>query len=342
MLRELPRARLANLPTPLHEAKHFSKVIGGPKILFKREDATGPALGGQKARMLEYPFGDAVAKGCDVIVDIGAETGTLSPHVAAAANKLGMDHILVCLKRHEKELTGTGLLLNLLDPEIIQTPWDYLEEIAQVEQKKDEIIDKLQKQGRHPYEIGFFSRPLGVVGFFYCVQEIMQQLKEMGETAQYLYVAHATGTTHGGLLLGAKYFHAPFKVVGTLTIPQLGEKEDRMLATAEESNAAAKLLNADISIEPTEIILHDEYIGEYGATKESIEAIRLVAKTEGVFLDPYYTGKAMAAMLDDIRHGKLTAKDTVIFYHSGGAPLIFYYPKELRVENRTSIEVLYR
>ena len=341
MLNELPRAMLANLPTPLHEAEHLSQVMGGPKILFKREDATGPALGGQKARMLEYLFGDAVAKGCDIIVDIGAETGTLSPHVAAAANKLGIDHILVCLKRHEKELTGTGLLLNVLDPEIIETPWDYPEDMSQVEGKKDEVIDKLQKQGRHPYEIVLFSRPLGVVGFFYCIQEIMQQLKEMGETAQYLYVAHATGTTQGGLVSGAKYFHAPFKVVGTLTIPGL-RKEERMSATAEESNAAAKLLNADISIEPGEIILHDEYIGEYGATKESIEAIRLVAKTEGVFLDPYYTGKAMAAMLDDIRHGKLTAKDTVIFYHSGGAPLIFYYPKELRVENRTSIEVLYR
>ena len=364
MLKELPRAKLANLPTPLHEAKHLSRVMGGAKILFKRDDATGLVLGGQKTRMLEYPLGDAVARGYDVIVTTGAEDTNHTSQLVACANKLGMDSVIVLYKRIQKELTGNALLDNLLDPVIIETEFRFQvydptlpeeaagasEEKERINQMLDDIIDDLQKHGRHPYKMHFKTQepyaPSCMVGFVYCAQEITQQLKEMGETAQYLYVAHASGSSQGGLVLGAKYFHAPFKVIGVLTI--LGHRrEDRMVATAKITNEASDLLGANITVEPTEIVVRGEYIGPetWGvfqrATKKGIEAIRLVAKTEGIFLDPHYTGKAMAALLDDIQQGKLTSKDTVIFYHTGGAPNIFPYTKELQVENRT-IKSLHR
>ena len=346
MLKELPRVKIANLPTPLHEVKRLSELLGGPKILFKRDDATGLVLGGQKARMLEYPFGDAIARGCDVVVTIGSEDSNLACQTAAAARRLGMDVVLVFLKRRRTELTGNALLINLLDPIIIQTPWSYAE-VEHVRQKVQDVIADLKKHGRNPFFIDYeFWEPLGVVSLFYCVQEIMQQLEEMGETAKSIYVANAGGITQGGLIIGAKYFHAPFDVVGTMTIAGF-KKEDRMREVAHLTNTGAELAGADVRVDPSEVILRDENIGEYWgplgqATQEAIEAIRLVAKTEGIFLDPHYTGKNMASLLCDIRQGKFTSEDTVIFYLTGGAPIIFPYHDKLQIENRTNIEVLHR
>jgi 1-aminocyclopropane-1-carboxylate deaminase/D-cysteine desulfhydrase-like pyridoxal-dependent ACC family enzyme len=347
MLKDLPRVKFANLPTPLHEAEHLSKVMGGPKILLKRDDATGLVLGGQKIRMLEYEFGDALFKGCDVIVTTASDDANHTSQTLACANKLGMDTVLVFYKREQRELQGNGLLLNLLDPVVIETEFERGEEDApKMNHKIDEIIDELRRKGRHPYKLYFKNgvyQPLGAVGFFYCAQEIMQQLKDMGETAQYVYVAHASGLSQGGLVLGAKYFQAPFKVVGTLTIPG-DTKEERTENIVRNVNMASELLGAGITVDPGEILIHDEYIGPetlgaFGrATRKGIEAIRLVAKTEGIFLDPHYTGKAMSTLLDDIRQGKLTSKDNVIFYFTGGIPNIFSYTKELQIESRTRYE----
>jgi len=346
MLKDLPRVKFANLPTPLHEAEHLSKVLGGPKILLKRDDATGLVLGGQKIRMLEYEFGDAVSKGCDVIVTTASDDANHSSQTLACANKLGMDTVLVFYKREKVELQGNGLLLNLLDPVVIETDFERGDEDApKMDHKIDEIIDELKRKGRHPYKLYFKNgvyQALGAVGFFYCAQEIMQQLKEMGETAQYIYVAHASGLSQGGLVLGAKYFQSPFKVVGTLTIPG-DTREERTANIVTKVNVASELLGAGITVDPSEILIHDEYIGPeslgaFGrATRKGIEAIRLAAKTEGIFIDPHYTGKAMAALLDDVREGKLTSQDTVIFYFTGGAPNIFYYAPELQIKNRTTV-----
>ncbi len=202
--------------------------MGGPKIFFKRDDATGLALGGQKARMLEFPFGDALAKGCDVVVSVGDEDSNLSTFVSAAAAKLGMDAVLVFLKRGRSELQGNALLMNLFDPVMIQTEFGgELEGRNAAKRMAGDIVDELQERGRHPYVIhyGESEEPLESVGYFYCAQEIIEQLKEMGATAQYLYVANASGLTQAGLALGAKYFHAPFKVTSIMTITGMERKE---------------------------------------------------------------------------------------------------------------------
>jgi len=355
MLNELPRARLANLPTPLHEVKHLSEVIGGPKILFKRDDTTGLVLGGQKIRMMEYIFGDIIARGHDVIVAAGQEDANHTSQLVACANKLGIDIVIVFLKRRQKELEGNALLINLFDPVMVELDIEPLphsaEEEKKVNQKMGEIADELKQHNRNPYILYTESwepeAPLNIIGYFYCAQEIKQQLRVMGETAQYIYLAHASGASQGGLVLGAKYFQAPFRVVGTLTIPEDIVKE-RSIATARNVNLASELLDANITIKPSEIILYDDYIGPetWGAfaraTKKGIEAIRLLAKTEGVLLDPHYTGKAFAAMLDDIRQGQLTSKDTVVFYLTGGAPNIFSYAEELQIKKHRAPDVLYR
>lgn len=347
-LEELPRVRLTNLPTPLHEVRHLSELLGGPKILFKRDDATGLSLGGQKARMLEFPFGDALAKGCDVIVSVGDEDSNLSTFVSAAAGKLGMDAVLVFLKRGRSELAGNALLMNLFDPVMIQTEFGgELEGRNAAKRMAGDIVDELQERGRHPYviEYGESEEPLESVGYFYCAQEIIDQLKEMGETAQYLYVANASGLTQAGLTLGTKYFHAPFEVSGIMTITG-HEKKERQHVIAKIASEVSKVVGAGIAIEPDEIILNDEQIKGLGGesphqvSQQCIDAIRLVAKTEGIILDPHYTGKAMAALIDDIRKGKFSSEDTVIFYHTGGVPIIFPRYKELQRENRTSYKDL--
>jgi len=347
-LKELPRARLTNLPTPLQEAKHLSELLRGPKLLFKRDDATGLALGGQKARMLEFPFGDALAKGCDTVVSVGDEDSNLSTFVSAAAAKLGMDAVLVFLKRSRSELQGNALLMNLFDPVMIQTEFGgELEGRTAAKRMADDIARELKERGRNPYIIhyGESEEPLESVGYFHCVQEIMEQLKEMGIVAKYLYVANASGLTQAGLTVGAKYFHAPFKITGIMTITGM-EKNERQRVIAKIAGDVSKLVNAGVTVEPDELSLNDEQIrnisGEsaHQISKQCIDAIRLVAKTEGIILDPHYTGKAMAGLIDDIRKGRFTSDDTVIFYHTGGVPIIFPHNKDLQRENRTTIDDL--
>jgi 1-aminocyclopropane-1-carboxylate deaminase/D-cysteine desulfhydrase-like pyridoxal-dependent ACC family enzyme len=327
--------------------KRLSKLFGGHKIIFKRDDATGLGLGGQKVRMLEFPLGDAVSKGCDVIVSTGSEDANLATLLAACSRKLGMDIVFIYLKKSREELEGNALLTNLLDPVIIQTNLEYTtkDQIAESRQRVIDTMEELRKRGRNPYPIDFGTQePLGDVGIFYCVQEVMQQLENRKETAQYFYTANAGGVTQGGLVLGAKYFNAPFKVIGTLCVPGF-TKEERPTRMAEIINEASRRLGTGITVEPEEIILRDGYQGEHAGplkqtTQECIDAIRLVARTEGIFLDPHWTGKSMAALIDDIRTGKLTSRDQVIFYHSGGAPSIFPYHKELQIRNRDSIEAM--
>ncbi|MFO7996038.1 MAG: pyridoxal-phosphate dependent enzyme [Dehalococcoidia bacterium] len=347
-LRELPRARLTNLPTPLQEAKHLSELLRGPKLLFKRDDATGLALGGQKARMLEFPFGDALAKGCDTVVSVGDEDSNLSTFVSAAAAKLGMDAVLVFLKRSRSELQGNALLMNLFDPVMIQTEFGgELEGRNAAKGMADDIAHELQERGRHPYMItyGESEEPLESVGYFYCVQEIMEQLKETGTAAQYLYVANASGLTQAGLTVGAKYFHAPFNITGIMTITGM-QKNERQRVIAKIANHVSNLVNAGVTVEPDELNLNDDQIvnisGEsaHQISEQCIDAIRLVAKTEGIILDPHYTGKAMAGLINDIRKGRFDSSDTVIFYHTGGVPIIFPHNKDLQRENRTTIEGL--
>jgi D-cysteine desulfhydrase len=305
--------------------------------------------------MFEYLLGDIVAKGHDVIVSSGQEDANHTSQLVACANKLGIDVVLVFFKRFNKELAGNALLINLLDAVIIDTEIEPLphseEEEEELNRRLDEIVDDLRKHGRHPYKMWTESwepsAPLNLIGYFYCVQEIMQQLKELGETAQYIYVAHASGASQGGLLLGSKYFQAPFKVIGISTIPGY-TPEGRTIPTIRNVNMASEVLGANITVEPNELILRDEYIGpeSWGAfgrgTKKSIEAIRLVARNTGTLLDPHYTGKAMTALLDDIRQGKLSSTDTVIFYFTGGVPNIFSYAKELQIESRDDIKMLYK
>jgi 1-aminocyclopropane-1-carboxylate deaminase/D-cysteine desulfhydrase-like pyridoxal-dependent ACC family enzyme len=193
--------------------------------------------------------------------------------------------------------------------------------------KVEELVAEARSTGRNPYVLDF-AMPLAKVGYVNEVREICDQLQEQGTTAQYLVVANGAGYTMGGLLVGAKHFKAPFEVIGVSILDKAEVAQGR---TADSASGIARLLEADLTFNPEELTIYHDYIGEsYGIpTKDGIEAIKLVARTEGILLDPVYTGKVMAGLIDLIGKGKFTSEDTVIFLHTGGLAKLFVYNKEL-------------
>lgn len=327
-IEDFPRIRLANLPTPLVEAPRLSAELGGPRILIKRDDLTGMAMGGNKARKLEFVLADAKIKGADVLITTGSSQSNFAMQMTAAACKLGMESILILFKGQHPEVQGNHLLDKLLGAEV-RIMDVTIAEFNKIHEAIDQLSNELRQKGRNPYSIPAGADiPLGTAGYVIAAQEISQQLNQLGIKADYLFDAAGGGGTHSGLVLGAKYYQLPFKVIGSSVAYA---KEDCQRMFAELCNNTSKMLGLGVTINPDEILIYDDYVGEgYGIpTKECIEAIKLVARTEAIFLDPVYTGKTMAALIDLIHKGRFTANETVVFIHTGGNAALFAYDKEL-------------
>ncbi len=327
-IEEFPRVKLANLPTPLVEAPRLSAALGGPRILIKRDDLTGLAMGGNKARKLEFVLADAKAKGVDVLITTGSSQSNFAVQMAAAGHRLGMVSILVLFKGQHSEVQGNYLLNRILGAEVRIMDVN-LDEIHKIEEAMLQLADELRRNGRNPYVIPAGADiPLGCIGYTVAVQEIAQQLNQLGITADYICDAAGGGGTHVGLVLGTEYYKLPLRVIG---ISHAYSKEVNQNNYAGLFNTAASWLQMGITKKPGDFEVFDDYLGDgYGIpTKECIEAIKLVARTEGIFLDPVYTGKTMSGLIDLIRKGRFTSKDTVIFLHTGGVPAIFAYQKEI-------------
>ena len=195
--------------------------------------------------------------------------------------------------------------------------------------KMNALADELSQQGRHPLVIPAGAHtPIGTTGWVNAADEIWQQLQTQNIDARYLVVTTGSSGTQAGLELGVKHLKLPLKVIGISIFNKAAKAINEVVNMANET---AKFLNLGLTFTPDEITVYDDYIGEgYGITTNGcIQAIRLVAQTEGIFLDPVYTGKAMAGFADLIHKGKFTAKDTVVFIHSGGIPALFAYDKEI-------------
>jgi len=286
------------------------------------------AMGGNKARKLEFVLADAKIKGADVLITTGSSQSNFALQMTAAGCKLGMESILVLFQGQHPEVQGNHLLDKLLGAEvrIMETTFA---EFGKIREAMNQLATELRSEGRHPYIIPAGADfPLGTVGYVIAAQEIAQQLNQLGTAAEYLFVAAGGGGTHSGLVLGAKYYHLPIKVIGSSVA---AARETCQRTFAELGNNTSQLLELGVTIDPDEIMIYDNYIGDgYGIpTKDCIEAIKLVARTEAIFLDPVYTGKAMAALIDLIRQGRFTADETVVFIHTGGNAALFAYDKEL-------------
>ncbi len=326
----LPRIALGHWPTPLHELPRLSAALGGPRIFVKRDDLTGLALGGNKCRKLEYVLADAQQREADTLITSGSSQSNFALQMAAAARKLGMEPYLVLVKGVHVETQGNLLLHNILNSTVnILEVDDPSEMFTAMPKKMNELADEMRSKGRNPLVIPAGAEfPLGTAGWVNAAEEISQQLEDQKIDVQYVVLANGGGGTQAGLILGFKQLKLPLDVIG---ISVLREKTEAINVVVGHANETATLLGLDVAITPDEVTLYDDYVGQgYGIpTKECIEAIRVVAQTEAIFLDPVYTGKAMAGLIDLINKGHFTKEDTVLFIHTGGVAADFAYSEEL-------------
>ncbi|MCL4424675.1 MAG: D-cysteine desulfhydrase family protein [Firmicutes bacterium] len=315
-----PRIRVANLPTPLEELRRFRQAIGGPRLFMKRDDNTGLALGGNKARKLEYLMADALEKQCDVVITTGGPQSNHARMVAALARQLGMEVILLLTGEEPKDWRGNLLLDHILGAQVI---FAGTKDYDIVHPRMEAMAEELRRQGRRPYVIPVGgATPLGSLGYVQAILELMGQATDRGVNFDYIVSATGSGGTMSGMLVGARIFAPNLKVVG------ISVSRDRVSLTqrlCSISEAAASLLGVELKFPAEEIDVFDQYIGEaYGIpTPEGLEAIKLLAKTEGILLDPVYTGKAMAGYIDLVKKGYFPEKANLVFFHTGGAPALF-------------------
>lgn len=318
-----PRIRLTNLPTPLQEAPRLREALGGtarcPKILIKRDDLTGLALGGNKGRKLEFLVADALAQGATWLITAGAAQSNHARMTAAAARLAGLNAALVLSSQVEQpEVQGNLLLDRLLGAEVRIVPADTDMDAAMVE-----VADELRAEGEQPYIIPVGgSNAVGTLGYVAATLEIVAQLFAQGEGPSRLYYASGSRGTQAGLVLGAKLYSAPYQVRG---IAVSGGEEQKRRRALEIANEAAERLGVAVRVEEADLLNDDSQIGEgYGIpTAGCLEAIHLLARQEAIFLDPVYSGKAMAGLIADIRSGVIAPTETVIFLHTGGTPALF-------------------
>jgi len=322
-----PRITLGFLPTPLHPLPRLSALLGGPRILIKRDDQTGLAFGGNKTRKLEYLLADAKSKGRDTLITAGAAQSNHCRQTAAAAAIAGMDCHLV-LGGHEPETPNGNLLLDQLLGARIHWSGD-----LRKGERIPELYEQLRRAGRRPYAVPYGgSNVIGAVGLVRAVGELVDQLAALGERITYTLFASSSGGTQAGLIVGKEHFGLDTELIG-IGIDK-GEAGDIPFDQHVLSLAAATAgkLGIERAPRPDAVIVRNEFIGQgYGVVGEAErEAIRLTACTEGILLDPVYTGRAMAGMIAMIRSGELTAADTVLFWHTGGAPALFSNAADLQ------------
>ena len=326
-LTELPRICLGQLPTPLEEAKRLSDVLGGPRIFFKRDDLTGIGLGGNKVRKLEFIMGKAIEEGADTLVVCGGFQSNMARVSAAMANRIGMKVELVLggLPGEPRPPIANLLLDHLLGAGIrlVDTVprWEFGECLQ-------EVAEELRREGRRPFVLApGGSSPEGMAGYFNATLEMDRQFSEQGIEPSRIFVAVGSGSTFGGLVLGAMHVDPSFEVVG-ISVSRMSDYLSEKIPQLTED--AIELLGLDRGARGGDLTTYDQYIGEgYGAlTDGAREAIRLVAETEGVFLDPVYTGKCMAGLVNLVRKGIVDRDETVVFIHTGGSPALFAYEKD--------------
>lgn len=326
---QIPQVDLGHFPTPLEECPRLSETLGGPRIFMKREDCSGLAFGGNKVRQLTFTIGDAVAQGADTIVHGAASQSNHCRQAAAACGKLGLRCYLRLARDHKSVVQGNLLLDTLAgaDVEIVDVPFG-----PELDVVKYELAESLKEQGLNPYVVASpRSTALAAVAFAGCIAEIATQQAALRIDADWVYTA-SVGGTQAGLVLGTKALGLKMKPYGIAPIVWQWEDKYERLSTA--ANTAAEHLGLDTRVTKSDIENTDDYIGDgYGyLTPECVDALKLVAETEGIFLDPVYTSKAMACLIEHIRQGRLGRDDTVIFLHTGGTPALFAYHTELTAD----------
>ena len=325
----LPRVSLAFRPTPLEFLPRLSEALGGPRIFLKRDDLTGLAFGGNKTRQLEFVFAEIERLGCDSVVAGAYTQSNWCRQIAAACAKRGLAASLVLVHGVKGPYDQGNLLIDrLLGAEVRIV--DEIDHMQHIEPYLHEAVAALRAAGRKPYLVNPFDMDLlslSAVGYVDAYLELDAQLAALGETADRLYLA-ATLMTAAGLHLGAAALGRATKVVA-VNPSRWDEPREGVIAAIATATAAR--LGIDLTVTPDQVHNEPNYVGQkYGVVTEAgREAFLLVARAEGVILDPVYTAKAMSGLIGHIREGRIGRDETVVFLHSGGTPAVFAYSEEL-------------
>jgi 1-aminocyclopropane-1-carboxylate deaminase/D-cysteine desulfhydrase-like pyridoxal-dependent ACC family enzyme len=323
---KLPRVKLGHLPTPLDELPRFTQRVGGPRIFIKRDDCTGLLMGGNKTRHNEFLLGEALRQKAEVVVWGAGVQSNNCRQTAAACNKLGLEcHLYLTRAVHDDDVQGNLLLDHLMGAKvhIVDTPMG---------PELDDLLlakaEELRRAGRRPFVWDRVSgRPIAAVSYALCLAEILDQMRAMGVEPTHVYCA-AAGATGGGLAAGRAIlgWQGQVKLLCPIRWPW-----DTPADMADVANQTAKLLGVPHRVAAAEVDVRTDYMGpRYGAvTPGGREAMDLLARTEGILLDPVYTAKAMAGLIDDARQNRLQPTDAVVFIHTGGTPAVFAYRDEL-------------
>jgi len=313
----VPRIHLALTPTPLEEAPNLSRALGGPRIFIKRDDLTGIAFGGNKLRNLEFRLARAMAERPDtVIVGLDIQSNSARQTIGAC-NKLGLKTILV-LEGEKPDIVQGNLLVDyLLGAEVMFAPTREAQRAALNEQ-----ASRIRAAGGRPHILN--DNPLfdvaSALAYLDTTLELLEQAARIDVRPDALYMS-SSGKGQAGLVLGKRLTNAGHDVHGVTATDEFHVPS----RTAAIANETLDILGLDMRVKEDEILNDASFVGSgYGIPSEaSVEATRLFARTEGVILDPVYTGKAAAGMIAHIREGRYARDDTLVFVHTGGTPAVF-------------------
>jgi len=325
-LARYPRVRLGHMPTPLEPMDNLSKHLGGPRLWIKRDDCTGLSSGGNKTRKLEFLMAEAQAQQADVVVTQGATQSNHARQTAAAAAKLGMGCIILLEDRTGYTDEAYTLNGNVLLDELHGASISKRKGGTDMQAEMEIVAADLRKKGGRPYVIpGGGSNAVGALGYVNCAIELLNQANDMGLKIDL--VVHATGSagTQAGLVTGLVALNSGIPVLGIGVRAPKDRQEANVLALAEKT--AAHLGLASI-MKPEHVVANCDYVGQgYGIPTEGmVEALKLVARTEGILLDPVYSGKGMAGLIDLIKKGEMREYENIVFLHTGGSVGLFGYP----------------
>ncbi|AFL99011.1 MULTISPECIES: D-cysteine desulfhydrase [Desulfitobacterium] len=324
-LAQFKRRRYTEGKTPLEFLPNFSKALGGPNIYIKRDDLLGLTSGGNKTRKLEFLMQDALDQGADTIITCGAVQSNHCRLTLAAAVKEGLKCRLVLEERvkdsYNLEASGNNFLFHVLGVEKVSV----VAGGSNMLEAMQKVANELAAEGRKGYIVpGGGSNPIGTLGYVACAQEISEQMFEKGINFDHLVCASGSGGTHSGLLVGFQGNNMNIPVTG-ISVNRSTKAQENLIF--DLANKTAEKIGLKIAISREAVKVVDEYVGPgYSLPTETmVEAVQLLARTEGILLDPVYTGKTMAGLIGLIRQGQLKKGENVVFVHTGGSPALYAY-----------------
>ncbi len=325
-LAQFPRRGYVKEATPIEFLPNFSKALGGKvNVYIKRDDLLPGTSGGNKTRKLDFCIADALAKGADTIITCGAVQSNHCRLTLSWAVKEGLDCYLVLEERvknsYKPEASGNNFLFRLLGVKGITVVPGGSDMMGEMEK----VAEKLKAEGKKPYIVpGGASNALGALGYVGCMEEIMHQMFTQGLTFDHMVVPSGSAGTHAGIIAGM--------IGNNINIPVTGIGVNRPKAVQQEAvhklaNQALDLIGVEQRVPADKVIAFDDYVGPgYSLpTDAMVEAVKLLARTEGILLDPVYSGKAMSGLIDLVRKGYFREGSNILFLHTGGSPALYAY-----------------